>query len=128
MQDIKSPSKLVHLLTNALNARTNFEPVEAWRHYPMHWRGVGFKYHHECITPSQLYRHDYRLRNSQLKRGKKVIFLCKYLVRSQCHIIEAYAEGEVIFYHRLLVHEIIIRCGNGFETPPSLGRDGRCCP
>ena len=47
-----------------------------------------------------------RLRNRQLEGGKKVMFLCRSLVKSQCHIIGAYAEGQAIFHHKLPMHGI----------------------
>ena len=47
-----------------------------------------------------------RLRNRQLEGGKKVMFLCKSLFRSQRHIMDAYAESQAIFHRKLPVHDI----------------------
>ena len=49
-----------------------------------------------------------QLRNRQLEGGKKVLSLYRSLVRSQRHIIEAYAECQAISHHILPVHGIVL--------------------
>ena len=48
-----------------------------------------------------------RLRNRQLEREKKAVFLRRSLAESQRHIIEAYAEGQAIFHHKLPVQGMV---------------------
>ena len=75
------------------------------RYYPLHWRGVNIKYHHGSC-PDSYAGTITRLRNRQLEGEKEIRFLCRSLVRSQCHITEAYAENQPIFHHKLPMHGI----------------------
>ena len=62
----------------------------------MHWRGVNFQYHHASCLDSYVGTIT-RLRNRPLEDGKKAMFLCRSLVRSQRHMVEAYAEAKAVF-------------------------------
>ena len=65
-----------------------------------------------------------RLRNRQLEGGKKVMFPCRSLFRSQRHIIAAYAEGQAIFHHKLLVHGISVFMLTGSVDALDVNRSG----